>query len=37
MLESLYQTLRDDLGDLEEFSRQIVQFLRSQKQNADES
>ena len=33
MVESLYQTLRDDLGDLEKFSRQIVQFLDTQKQD----
>lgn len=33
MLEALYQTLQNDLGDLEEFSRQIVQFLQSQGAN----
>lgn len=33
MLESLYRTLQEDLGDLEEFSRQIVRFLQSQGAN----
>ena len=30
MVESLYQTLRDDLGDLEKFSQCIIHYLDSE-------